>query len=151
MSKKSFNFIKRFDKGDMEAALERATTVLGKRTEYIKAMNLLVADKDEAYVASFFNEDPEYSTIHTKTNGVVIVCSEPYPAAKAWCGQDRQVIPMSDFFEAEKAFSFEVYPKRERVFVRGKGARMWDDQGRSTSTASPATAFPTLDMSIQRW
>ena len=83
-AEKIFNFIKRFDKGDMESALERATTVLGRRTEYIKAMNILVADKDKAYVASFFNEDPEYFTIHTKTNGVVIVCSEPYPGESNW-------------------------------------------------------------------
>ena len=37
---------------------------------------------------------------------------------------------MSESIELEKAFAFEVYPKRELVVVRGEGATLWDDQGK---------------------
>lgn len=33
---------------------------------------------------------------------------------------------MTDFMELEKAYEFDVYPKRDLVLVRGKGARVWD-------------------------
>lgn len=59
-AEKIFNFVKRFDKGDMEAALARGMTILEKRTRYVRAMNMILADTDRVYVASLFNEDPEY-------------------------------------------------------------------------------------------
>jgi len=35
-----------------------------------------------------------------------------------------------DFKELEQRFEFDVYPKRDVVLVRGKGARVWDDNGK---------------------
>ncbi len=37
---------------------------------------------------------------------------------------------MRDFKELEKRYEFDVYPKRDLVLVRGKNAKVWDDQGR---------------------
>jgi acetylornithine/LysW-gamma-L-lysine aminotransferase len=37
---------------------------------------------------------------------------------------------MTDFKSLEKTFEFDVYPKRDLVLVRGKNAKVWDDQGR---------------------
>ena len=83
-AEKIFQFIKRFATEDMEAAVKRATGIIDKRTEYVRAMNLIIADKERAYVACFFNEDPDYFTLRTKKNGLLIVCSEPYPGESDW-------------------------------------------------------------------
>lgn len=37
---------------------------------------------------------------------------------------------MMDFKGLEKQYEFDVYPKRDLVLVRGKNAKVWDDQGR---------------------
>jgi acetylornithine/LysW-gamma-L-lysine aminotransferase len=37
---------------------------------------------------------------------------------------------MSDFIALEKSFEFDVYPKRDLVLVRGKGAKVWDVNGK---------------------
>jgi len=37
---------------------------------------------------------------------------------------------MTNFIELEKAYEFDVYPKRDLVLVRGKGARVWDADGK---------------------
>jgi glutamine amidotransferase len=83
-AEKIFNFVKRFDKGNMKAALERATGILGRRTEYIKAMNIIIADKEKAFVVSWLNEDPDYFTLRIKKGSELIICSEPYPGESDW-------------------------------------------------------------------
>lgn len=37
---------------------------------------------------------------------------------------------MTDYMALEKSYEFDVYPKREVVIVRGKGARVWDVNGK---------------------
>jgi acetylornithine/LysW-gamma-L-lysine aminotransferase len=37
---------------------------------------------------------------------------------------------MSNFIELEKTYEFDVYPKRDLVLVRGKGAKVWDADGK---------------------
>lgn len=83
-AEKIFNYVKRFDKGDFRAALTKAIDIIVKRTEYVRAMNIIICDKHQAYVVSIFNEDPDYFTLRTKHNGVLIICSEPYPGESNW-------------------------------------------------------------------
>jgi glutamine amidotransferase len=84
-AEKIFNFIKRFDKGDMLAALRQGVEIIKKRTSYIKAMNIIISDKQNVYVASFFNEEPEYFTLRYKqSNNGLIICSENYPGETGW-------------------------------------------------------------------
>lgn len=84
-AEKIFNFIKRFDHGDMLAALKRATAVIGKRTKYVRAMNIIIADPEKAYVASFFNEDPDYFTLrYSKDDDRLIVASDTLPGDAHW-------------------------------------------------------------------
>ena len=40
---------------------------------------------------------------------------------------DKQVI---NYVELENTYSFDVYPKRDLVIVKGKNAKVWDDKGR---------------------
>jgi len=84
-AEKIFNFIKRFDRGSMLEALQRGTDLIRKRTKYIRAMNIILADEERAYVASFFNEDPDYFTLHcSQEQGRLIVASDPLPGEEHW-------------------------------------------------------------------
>ena len=80
-AEKVFNFVKRFDDGDMGRALERGLDAIEKRTRYVRAMNLIVADASRrVHFATRFNEDPDYFRMHAALrDGVRILCSAPYP------------------------------------------------------------------------
>lgn len=81
-AEKVFNFVKRFDRGDLRSALERGLPLIEKRTRYLRAMNIVVADASlRVTVASRFNEDPDYFQMRRGTvGGASVLCSEPYPA-----------------------------------------------------------------------
>jgi len=84
-AEKIFNFIKRFDHGSMLEALQRGTDLIRKRTKYVRAMNIIMADEQRAYLASIFNEDPDYFTLHySQDEGRLIVASDPLPGDERW-------------------------------------------------------------------
>ncbi|MFA3781527.1 class II glutamine amidotransferase [Melioribacteraceae bacterium 4301-Me] len=84
-AEKIFNFIKRFDKGNIKEAIAKGTEAIKKLTSYIRAMNIIIADKKNAYVYSHFNENPEYFTMHFLQNeNMNIVCSEKLDTNKRW-------------------------------------------------------------------
>ena len=79
-AEKVFHFIKRFDDGDLRAALTKGIAIICKKTRFIRAMNIVMADSEHVCVSSLFNDDAEYFTLHTRsTDYGVVVCSEPYP------------------------------------------------------------------------
>ena len=82
-AEKVFNFVKRFDDGDMGRALERGLDAIEKRTRYVRAMNLIVADASRrVHFATRFSENPDYFRMHAaRRDGVRILCSAPYPAS----------------------------------------------------------------------
>jgi predicted glutamine amidotransferase len=78
-AEKIFNYIKRFDRGDMGVAVERGVAVIEKRTRYVRAMNFFLADRRAVYLCSFFNEDPDYFQLwEAEMDGAGVVCSAPY-------------------------------------------------------------------------
>lgn len=80
-----FNFIKRFDHGDMYAAMKKGVDIIARQTRYIRAMNLVIAGEDKLCICSMFQDDPEYFTMHQRKGGdTVVVCSEPYGDAAGW-------------------------------------------------------------------
>ena len=84
-AEKIFNFIKRFDRGNLLDALKRGVDVIEKRTKYIRAMNVVLADADNVYVASIFNEDPDYFTMRYSTDrGKLVIASEVLPGNEQW-------------------------------------------------------------------
>jgi predicted glutamine amidotransferase len=84
-AEKLFNFIRRFDRGDLEAALAAAAAAVAARTRHIRAMNVVMSDGRGVYVHSTFNEDPDYFTMFTRPIGRgFIVCSRPYPHQTGW-------------------------------------------------------------------
>jgi glutamine amidotransferase len=84
-AEKIFNFILRFNKGDMQPAIQKSVEIIDRRSKYIRAMNFIIADKKTAYVYSDFNEDPDYFTLSYKNNpGQIRILSEIDPQEKDW-------------------------------------------------------------------
>jgi predicted glutamine amidotransferase len=84
-AEKIFNFILRFYKGSIKEAMQKGTKIVESRSRYIRAMNIIMADKSQACVSALFNEDEDYFTMYTKKLGNgIIICSEPYPKEKDW-------------------------------------------------------------------
>lgn len=84
-AEKIFNFIKRFNKNDMLSALQKGVSIINKRSTYVRAMNIIISDRDKVYVSSNYNEDPDYFGMHYKqTDDQLIICSEIYPNESGW-------------------------------------------------------------------
>jgi predicted glutamine amidotransferase len=90
-AEKVFNFVRRLDRGDMGAALERGAAIIRSRTRRVRGMNVLIADRERAYVSSAPSEDPEYFTMRLRRRGdELVLCSDPYPGEPGW-----EVVPTS--------------------------------------------------------
>ncbi len=84
-AEKVFNYIKRFDHGDLLEGLRRGCKVISKRTRYVRAMNIILASRDNVYLACWYGEDPDYFQLHGKSAGnMQWVCSQPYPGENDW-------------------------------------------------------------------
>ena len=68
-AEKVFNYIKRFDKGNMAAAMRKGMDVIVRRTRYVRAMNMIIADRENVYVGSLHNEEPEYFRLRAREGG----------------------------------------------------------------------------------
>ena len=78
-AEKIFNFIKRFDHGDLAEAVTRGAEVINKRTRYVRAMNFIIATRDAVHVSSDFGEDPDYFQLQVAERpGELIICSQAY-------------------------------------------------------------------------
>src|SRR3972149_157019 len=88
-----FIFIKRFDRGDLLEALKKGVEIIQKRTQYVRAMNIILTDKKAVCVASVFNEDPEYFTLHYRqTPDQLVICSERLAPDGGWAKIDNNTI-----------------------------------------------------------
>ncbi len=65
------------------AALERLDRTVVARTDYVRALNLVVADEGGVHIRSRFGEDPDYFTLHASADArgprgerAAVVCSE---------------------------------------------------------------------------
>ena len=92
-AEKIFNYIKRFDKGDMTEAFTKGISLIRKRTAYIRAMNIIMSDMHSVYLCSLFNGEPDYFTLQMKReNGRLIICSDRYPGETGWTGIKNNTI-----------------------------------------------------------
>ena len=84
-AEKIFNFIKRFDKSGMDKALPKGVEIINKKSAYIRAMNIIIAEKESVHYSSLYNEDEEYFQMHYKqSDSELIICSEVYPNETGW-------------------------------------------------------------------
>ena len=84
-AEKLFHTFRRLGAARDTAALRRAVDVVVRRTAYVRAMNLVMADGGGFRVVSRFNEDPDYFTMHLKREGTrLAICSEPFQGGDGW-------------------------------------------------------------------
>ena len=84
-AEKIFNYVKRFYKGNIKDALSKGTEIIKNKSNYIRAMNIIITDNNAAYIYSHFNEDEEYFTMKLKkSNDMLIVCSEKLSNENNW-------------------------------------------------------------------
>ncbi|MHA2099328.1 MAG: class II glutamine amidotransferase [Candidatus Kariarchaeaceae archaeon] len=78
-AEKVFNFIQRFNNGDLEKGITKAVGLINKKTDYIRALNFIISDGIKFYTMCQYNEDPEYFNLHKSVNDdLTIVSSEVY-------------------------------------------------------------------------
>lgn len=84
-AEKIYNYIRRMDKGDKLQALEKAVSIINRRTTYVRAMNILMSDGETSLVSSNYSEDPDYFQMHRSVkDGVERVCSVPFSGEDGW-------------------------------------------------------------------
>jgi glutamine amidotransferase len=84
-AEKIFNFIKRFDRGNMPEAMKKAVNIIRKRSRYVRGMNIIMVDREHICLSSFFTEDEEYFTVHYKEgHEILTICSDPFPSEQGW-------------------------------------------------------------------
>ena len=84
-AEKIYNYIRRFDKGDLSAATDRAVTIIKKRSSYVRAMNIILSDGEQSCLSSNYSEDPDYFQMYRKNaDDMQLVCSRPLGADSDW-------------------------------------------------------------------
>ncbi len=84
-AEKLFNLVRRVANGDAGHALARAAALVRSRSEYVRAMNVLLADGERLHVHSFFAEQPDYFTLYAqRREGRTVVCSAPLAGGGDW-------------------------------------------------------------------
>lgn len=84
-AEKIFNFIKKFDKGEIEEAMEKGIKIIKKRTLNLRGMNIIITDSKSAYAYSTFTKDDDYFTMrYSIDNGRTIICSERININVTW-------------------------------------------------------------------
>lgn len=83
-AEKIFNYIRRFDRGNTEKALAKASGIIQKRTRHIRGMNIVMVNDSGIFVSSYFTEDEEYFTMAYKQGAGLVICSDPYPDETDW-------------------------------------------------------------------
>lgn len=91
-AEKIFNVVKRFDRGDLGIALQKATALIEKRTRYVRAMNIIMTDRQQFYVSSSYAERPSYFQMAVKQDPALVICSDPFPGESDW-----ETIPNQSF------------------------------------------------------
>jgi predicted glutamine amidotransferase len=77
-AEKIYNYIRRFDKGDLCAATARAVDIIHKRSAYVRAMNIILSDGEQTCLSTNYSEDPEYFQMYRRQDrDLQLVCSRP--------------------------------------------------------------------------
>lgn len=84
-AEKIYNYFRRMDKGDKLEALRKSVSIINKRTSYVRAMNMVIADKHQQLVSSTYSEDPDYfQMVSHRRGGMSRVCSAPFAGEHDW-------------------------------------------------------------------
>ncbi len=90
-AEKIYNYIRRFDRGDKLAALDRATSIIDRQSAYVRAMNIILSNGTQTWLSSNYNENPDYFQMHERVDsGVKLVCSRPFADETGWIRIDNK-------------------------------------------------------------
>lgn len=94
-AEKLYNFIRRFDRGDLTEAMHTGLAAIERRTRYVRAMNVIIADAAAVRVTNRFNDSPSYFQMHVRRGRErLIVCSDPLPEDGAPGGGEWRPLPI---------------------------------------------------------
>ena len=89
-AEKIYNYIRRFDKGDKLAALDKGTGIIARRSAYVRAMNIILSDGNQTWLSTRYSENPDYFQMHRKQHGdLTLVCSQPFENDPGWTPIDN--------------------------------------------------------------
>jgi glutamine amidotransferase len=71
-------------RGDAGAALQQGVALIKQRTRYVRAMNIIMTDRQRFYVSTAYAENPAYFHMVVKQGPVLVICSEPLPGETGW-------------------------------------------------------------------
>ena len=93
-AEKIYNFVRRFNQGDLGAAVRKGVAIIDKRTRYIRAMNFFLATPETVHICSWFGEDPAYfQMLEAHEDETTVVCSAALPwHAAVWRPLDNRSI-----------------------------------------------------------
>lgn len=84
-AEKLFRFLASRGAADGADAMRTAVRLVGQRTRYVRAMNLVLGAPGSFVVASSFGEDDEYFTLHARRDAdAAAVCSRPLGGEPGW-------------------------------------------------------------------
>lgn len=93
-AEKLYNFIRRFDRGDLTEAMRTGLAAIERRTRYVRAMNVIIADAAAVRVTNRFNDSPSYFQMHVRRGRErVVVCSDPLTEDGAPGGGEWRPLP----------------------------------------------------------
>jgi glutamine amidotransferase len=79
-AEKIFRYIRKVQDKGMYDALRRGSEIIQKKSLYVKAMNILIADPERFYIRTFYSEQEDYFALRWKADpDLVIVSSQEYP------------------------------------------------------------------------
>ncbi len=89
-AEKIYNYIRRFDRGDKLAALDKGTGIIARRSAYVRAMNIILSDGKQTWMSTRYSENPDYFQMHGKQDGdLKLVCSQPFENEHGWMPIDN--------------------------------------------------------------
>ena len=84
-AEKIYNYIRRFDKGDQLAALDKGVNIIIRHSTYVRAMNIIMSDGEQHSLSTSYCESPEYFQMHQKqADSMHLVCSQPFAGETDW-------------------------------------------------------------------
>lgn len=84
-AEKLFNVINRYCKDDLPGNLRDAVRAVVKRSRHVRAMNMILTEKNRTIIYSYFTQEADYFTLYRRRNGTrTTICSGRYGAMEDW-------------------------------------------------------------------
>jgi len=84
-AEKLFHTVLAHHRGNLEQGVKRAVTTILERSRYVRAMNMILTEGEQALVFSYFGEAADYFTLYRRDEEAATrVCSGCYGDPQAW-------------------------------------------------------------------